>query len=433
MSRFQVITGAVTRPHATILTGRSGIGKTYFCSTIPGRFFICVEEGLKGAAPDQIATLPRFELQKVAKKPSLRDFFDAMAEFRRNARALNISHLVVDSLSGIERLVNKQACNSESVSHMEAKDFKKVWSAATPIWQDVQDEFDLVRDLGINVWIVAHDAEAKETVDDGTIYTKHDLSFQGSGSSLTELRQFWRRWADHVLFIDWDSSVKAGKTMQSKAVGQYKPVRIMYTRESPNRYAKNRAGLPERLAATWTDLQKAMNLGSPATEPKLRAQIEEACAQLHPDDAALIHADLAKAKTAQALSAVLSRAQGMVAIGQADEEGAEPEPVGAGPDVGDAFGAVAPSKTETAGTVIQFREPQSREEAVTIVGELWAEAQESTTKLGGKWPSWLEERVAPCIDDVLKPDEAKSLGTARRVLQAAVGEIRAAMNTGNAA
>jgi len=368
MSRFQVVTGAVRRPHATILTGRSGIGKTYFCSTIPARFFVCVEEGLKGAAPDQIETLPRFELQKVSKKPTLRDFFDAMAEFRRIARGQGINHLVVDSLSGIEKLVNKQACNAESVAHMEAKDFKKVWSAATPIWQDVQDEFDLVRDLGINVWIVAHDAEAKETVDDGTIYTKHDLAFQGSGSSLTELRQFWRRWADHVLFIDWDSSVKAGKTMQSKAVGQYKPVRIMYTRESPSRYAKNRAGLPEKLPATWQDLQRAMNLGVPAGEAKLRTQIEQAIAELHEDDAAAIRRDLDAAKNPQALAAVLSRAEGMLAIGQG-EDGAEATP---GADGGpDPFDVPPPA----------VQKSPARLKGEAELTALWLEAQKGAAEL----------------------------------------------------
>lgn len=329
MSRFNITKGAEHRPHATILTGRSGIGKTHLCSTIPNRFFICVEQGLKGASPDHVAELARFDTQP----RSFGELLEMIAAYREMAKSQGLRHLCLDSLSGIEKLVNLQACRQESVAHMEAKEFKKVWSAAMPLWQRVQNELDRVRDeAGSHLWIIAHSQETSETTTTGDMFTKWDLSFQGSGKSLGEIRQLWRAWADHVLFIDWDADIVEGKLMQRKAVGRYRS-RILRTRETPNHYAKNRAGLPPTLPATWVDLARAMASAAPASEPRLRQQITAALDQLGTDDRAAVEVEFNAAKTVTALAATLSRAQGMVSAARLEEEDNEtPATLPADPD-----------------------------------------------------------------------------------------------------
>ncbi len=315
LSKFQVVRGAVSRPHAAILTGRSGIGKTYLTSTIPGRFFICVEQGLSGAAPDLIEEIPRFDTQP----KSLGEFFEMLAAFKGIARADGYRHLVVDSLSGIEALVHKQACGSEQVAHMEAKDFKKVWSAAMPLWQRVQRELDAVRDVGrAHIWLIAHAQETTEVVETGDTFAKFDLAFQGAGKVLAEVRQLWRAWADHVFFLDWQATVRAGRSIGQKAVGEYRS-RVLWTRETPRVFAKSRSAVPDKLPATWADLKKALEGSAPTSEQKMRAQIAGLAAQLEQAERALVEADLRSAKTPAALAAVLSRAQGFVSVRQLDD------------------------------------------------------------------------------------------------------------------
>lgn len=318
-SKFQVTRGPVVRPHATILTGRSGIGKTYFASTIDARFFICVEQGLSGAHPDLVDEIPRFDHQP----QSLGEFFEMLAAFKAQARAEGWRHLVTDSLSGIEALVNKQACGQEKVAHMEAKDFKKVWAAAMPIWQRVQRELDAVRDqAGAHLWLIAHSQETTEVVETGDTFSKYDLAFQGSGKALAEIRQLWRAWADHVFFLDWQASIKKASSIGQKAVGQYRS-RILYTRETPRLFAKSRSAVPETLPATWEDLRKA--LGGPAANAgaKTRAQVVALLDRLDADGRSEIERALRGAKTPAALAEVLSRAQGMAAVREIEAENGE--------------------------------------------------------------------------------------------------------------
>ncbi len=313
--------GAKAQPHATILTGRSGIGKTFFASSIPTRFFICTESGLKGANPEFAAEIDKFDEDP----ESYSALMDQIQEFGKIAKQNGNRHLVIDSLSGIERLVNLETCNREDVSHMDAKEFKTLWTAAVPLWLRVQGALDQVRARGVHVWLLAHSASTTETVTEtGDTFTKFDLSFQGSGKSLEAVREMWRRWADHVLFIDWDASIKKSKSIGQKAVGQYK-ARIMRTRETPAHYAKNRANLPPVIPATWVDLEGYMRAARPAQAAKLRTQIDEAVAGLGDEQKAAIVADVANAKNEVALSAALSRAQGMAAMDQ-DEDVADPLP-----------------------------------------------------------------------------------------------------------
>jgi len=316
---FKVTKGPVVRPHATILTGRSGIGKTYFASTIDARFFICVEQGLSGAHPELVEEIPRFDHQP----KSLGELFEMLTAFKAQARAEGWRHLVVDSLSGIEALVNIQACGQEKVAHMEAKDFKKVWAAAMPIWQRVQRELDAVRDqAGAHLWIIAHSQETTEVVESGDTFAKYDLAFQGSGKSLGEIRQLWRAWADHVLFLDWQATIKKAGSIGQKAVGQYRS-RLLWTRETPRLFAKSRSAVPETLPATWEDLRKALGGPSLATGAKTRTQVVALLDRLDADGRAEIERGLKGAKTPAALAEVLSRAQGMVAVRELEAEAGE--------------------------------------------------------------------------------------------------------------
>lgn len=333
--RLQITKGAPKRrPLATILTGQSGIGKTYFASTIEGRFWIGTEDGLAGASRDHVDTIHRFESADGALllPRSLGELIEQIDTFRGAARGIQCRHLVVDGLSGIERLVNLQTCKQESVAGMESKDFAKVYRQAIPHWQRVLDALDRVRDAGVHVWVIAHAVDSTSTVaESGETFVKADIALQGSGKALAELRQLWRGWADNVLFIDWDTNVRQGKNIGQKAVAQHR-ARVMHCVESAQRYAKTRCGLPDRIPATWADLSRAIRAGVPAPEARLRRDIEAILPQLEDAQREEVTAELAAAKGAPALAAVLSRAQGMAATRERDEE---PRSDDAAPEAGE--------------------------------------------------------------------------------------------------
>ncbi|WP_437671487.1 AAA family ATPase [Sorangium sp. So ce131] len=301
--------------HKIILTGRSGIGKTHLVSTIPGVFIVPIEEGLKGVSPDHEPAHFKETPRTLAELHQALDVFaelnTADVEGRRQ-----FPHLALDSLSGIERLVHEAACGAEKVRHMDAKDYKKVWSAAEPFWFEVQAKLDAIRRSGVHIWIIAH---AAETVDasttSGDLYRRWDIQLKGTGTTGVEARQMWRAWADHVLFLDWVVEVQKG-SKTSRSLGRYKG-RILYTRESATYYAKTRLRLPPSLPATWEDLAKAWAAGVIAPDTKLRAELNEILPQLAPEDRAAIEAELETA-TGNKLAALVSRAQGMLAVALED-------------------------------------------------------------------------------------------------------------------
>lgn len=315
-SAANVTTAPDVSAHKFILTGRSGAGKTFFASTIPGVFILPIEEGLKGASPEH--TPAHFK----ATPRNLVELHEALDGFvGLNAKADDgkrpHQHLVLDSLTGIETLVHGSVTDVEKVTHMEAKEYKKLWRAAEPVWVRVQRKLDAIRHTGVHVWLIAHSAEqidASSTT--GDVYRKWDLLLKGTGDVGVEMRNMWRAWADHVFFIDW--VVKVAKGDRSKrSVGKYEG-RILYTRESATHYAKTRSRLPPSLPATWDDLRDAIAAGRVAPEAKLRAQVSDAIMQLvdATDRNAMIEA--LKASSPQHLPALLNRVQGLLAIASED-------------------------------------------------------------------------------------------------------------------
>jgi hypothetical protein len=301
--------------HKGIFTGRSTIGKTYIVSTIPGVFIIPVEEGLKGNSPDHNPAYFKVVPRNLKELHEALDCFSKINRPGPDGKRPH-PHLAIDSLSGVEDLVHAAAIESEGAKHMDSKEYKVVWSATMPLWAQFRDKLDEIRRYGTHVWLIAHSSETVEATDKGETFRKQDLDFRGSPQHATELRRFWRKWADHVFFMDWDATVqKGGKG--TRTIGKYTG-RVIYTRESPARYAKTRSRIPEKLPATWEDITRAMQAGAVAPEPKLRAQLAEILPQLTAEDRALIEPQIAAAKGPNQLAAILSRAQGMLSVSQED-------------------------------------------------------------------------------------------------------------------
>lgn len=364
-SAAHVTTSADRSAHSFLLTGKPGIGKTWFLSTIPRCFVITTEEGLKGASPDH--AVAHFDVPT----QSVQDVVDACDAFiELNAPGPDgkrpYQHLGIDGMSGIEQFVHQEACKRENVTHMEGKDYGKVFSAAMPLYLAVQKKLDSIRRMGVHVWIVAHAGEATEAGEDGSMFRRWDLAFRGPREKQSEVRNLWRQWADHVLFLDWDVSVVSAKG--KRTVGKLRS-RVLRTQESGFAFAKSRARLPATLAATFEDLHRALVAGAAAPEAKLRKQIEAAIGLLvDPENLAAIRADYAAAKGPNRLAAVLSRAQGMLSVERTDEVDVVNESAPVQPAVQVDLGGPAEVRVDDDGVVLDD-EPQAAQPAVEATFE----------------------------------------------------------------
>lgn len=312
-----------------ILTGGPNVGKTYFASTIGGVFIIPIEEGLKGASPHHTPAHFRFVPDTLAElQEALREFETLNVPQAPPGTPGNVRpdpswkrphyHLVLDSLTGIERLVHAAACGAEKVRHMEDKDFKKVWNAALPLWEGVITSLDRIRRGGVHIWVIAHAVEDFANDDaSGEVFTRWDLMLRGSGKTLADTRHLWRSWADNIYYLVKRHRVKKGdKTRRTMAEFSG---RVLITQETAKHAAKSRGNLPPSLPATWEDLRKAMLAGVPAKPDKLLGQIRSIASTLPDEDRADIEADIERAGGIPTrLAAVLSRAEGMADVAMRD-------------------------------------------------------------------------------------------------------------------
>lgn len=321
---------ATTEPdrsaYKNILAGGPNVGKTYFASTIDNVFILPIEEGLKGASPNH--TPGRFRIVP----ENLADLYDAMNTFeyelnvpatKGDRSTIPYRHLVLDSLSGLEKLVHAAACETEGVKHMEGADYKKVWSAAITYWRGVQAALDRIRRGGVHVWVIAHTIEdyASDPIK-GDLFKCWDLMMSGTNKTLAEARHLWRSWADNIFYIVKTHQVKKGNK-ERRATSEFKG-RIMITQEMAGFAAKSRGSLPPSIPATWPDLKRAWMANAPAKPDKMLAQIDALLATLSDEDREEIRKDLQIAKSPTQLATVLSRAQGMAELA-AQERGDQPD------------------------------------------------------------------------------------------------------------
>jgi len=329
-------------------------------------------------------------------------------EFKALAGPMGIRHLAVDSLSGLETLVHRAACNLEHVANMEAKEFKKVWAAAVPVWQRVQQALDSVRDIGVHIWLIAHSQETMEAIDTGETFAKYDLSFSGSGKSLMEIRQFWRAWPDCVFFIDWKTSYKKG-SIGKQATAAYTS-RIIHTKETARLFAKSRMPLPDTLPATWRDLERAMKSGMAASDDKTLVKIHAVLAQI--TDAGLseeIQADIAASRSSNGLAQILSRANGILSIQRDEEESGDFAPAAEAETVDQ---EPVPSRHEPK-AVAHEPVPRSEPVACVLARPITAPADQALTDAFGKitnaFPHAEGEALGILGDDMTLPEAKMTL------------------------
>jgi hypothetical protein len=319
---------------------------------------IPIEDGMKGASPHHAPAKFMDEYGRCIIPETFEELMQALDVFYRDVNKLverdgrrtrPYRHLGLDSLTGIETLVHNAACGAEKVAHMEAKDFKQVWSACRPYWLGLQRKLTEIRRSGVNVWIIAHsdeDYDASEST--GEVFRKSDLAFAGSGKTLGEIRRMWRGWADNIFYLQKKVNVTKG-TKDKRAMASFGG-RLLVTQETARCAAKSRLNLPPTVPATWEDLAAAMRSATPASPERLVAQVQELLGSLGPEDREKIKADLARARTlagagaSTALSAVLSRAQGMAELAREDGgDGTQEGATGAQEAVGATSGATRPA------------------------------------------------------------------------------------------
>lgn len=320
----RIAPGIPRAANKTIITGRPGIGKTRFLSTIDRVFILDLEDGLRGASPDHEFGAFRDEADKPLIPRTLEELLDALDAFAAANADRRYHHLAVDGLTGLERLVHENVCRTEKAAHMDAKGWKELWRAAEPVMARVQRRLDEIRASNVHIWIAAHASEVYDSVSaTGETFRKWDLLMKGAGEVGVHARNFWRQWANNVWFLDWSTSLQR-KSKSARQIAR-QDARVLHTSETGTHYAKSRDRLPPTLPADWEDVSRAMAAAAANDDARtiagLREQIEDVAVRIADEDvrARVLRAS-AEATTVSRLSAYLARAQGHATLDAPAEE-----------------------------------------------------------------------------------------------------------------
>lgn len=225
--RYKVTEGPIERAQRVLVYGPEGIGKSTLASQMPNPLFVDVEEGTNHLCVMRLPTPPSWEV--------LID--ECMAVYEQPG---DVRTLVIDTLDASERLCQEHVCAKAKKPSIESWGYGKGYVIAAEEFQKLLDVLDRCIVAGVNVMLLAHSAMRKvERPDESGAYDRFEVKLNKHIASKS------KEWSDAVLFLDYETFVSVDDNGKGKASGGK---RVIRTTHSVSWDAKNRWGLPDKLA-----------------------------------------------------------------------------------------------------------------------------------------------------------------------------------------
>lgn len=236
----QVTTEVQDLPLTVVIHGPAGVGKTSTLAFIPDVLFICdnQEKGIYdlkeyNQVPSSVQTMPA-----VSSYTELLEMLYELATKKHHFKAI-----VIDGLTGLEQMCFDHCCQVDFDGDYSKNGFFSYQqgpkTAAKTHWVKLLDAFELVREAGIEVWLIGHTVIKPFQNPEGADFDKYTLQLDNA---------IWNKtlaWSQAVFFLNFDIITEKKGSIKSKAKGGTR--RILHT-EGRNTYdAKNRLGLPAEI------------------------------------------------------------------------------------------------------------------------------------------------------------------------------------------
>lgn len=242
ISLAQLVREAHPKAPRILIHGVAGVGKTTFAAQARNPVFIQTEDGLGTLDAPHFPVAHTFE-----------DVMDGLATLYTETHGFNT--VVLDSADWFEPLVWAKACRDNGWASIEEAGYGKGYVAALTLWRQYIDGLNALRDdRGMTVVQIAHTDIKRFDSPEHDPYDRYVLKLHARAAALLQEH------SDIVLFANYRiSTVKADVGFNKKvnrALGSGE--RVIYTAERPAFLAKNRYGLPDTLALTWSAFAQAM-------------------------------------------------------------------------------------------------------------------------------------------------------------------------------
>ena len=232
-------------PPRFLLYSIAGWGKSTLAASMPEPIFIDLEDGLAGI---KTTALPYVENYKTVEE-YLRQLITEDHKYKT---------VVIDSLSGLEKLINAQVCLDNSVDSIEKIGYGRGRVFAMAYYEKIISGLELLRKKDMTIMLIAHSAVKIFNSPITDSYDKYFLTLHKTAASMITA------WSDYIFFGDHKVFVtknKEGFTEQSKGIGEGK--RVIFTEERPAFVSKSRTDLPFEIDIPkkngWNAIQKHLD------------------------------------------------------------------------------------------------------------------------------------------------------------------------------
>lgn len=231
------------RPRRLFVYGPDKIGKSTFAAGAPSPVFIPTEDGTR-----HLSGIKQFPVAKTLDE--FKDYVTAIAEGNTPFKTL-----VIDSVTGLERLVHQKVCKSEEKQSLAETPFRRGFSMAAAIFQKCLNHLEEAHiNCGMNLILLGHVKVEKYSPPDGDGYDRFVPKLEkDTSAALCE-------WVDEYFFATRRVFTKKdgeGKYAKRKAVSSGD--RVLKTTGDAAWLAGRRINLPDEIPLLWSEYEKYVN------------------------------------------------------------------------------------------------------------------------------------------------------------------------------
>jgi hypothetical protein len=247
--------GKRIRAPKIVIYGGPKIGKSTFCSEIPGAVFIDIEGGLDALDVSSIRAQSYTDVLKI---------LSALATEPHEHKAV-----ALDSLDWMESLMWQHVCQEHKVASIElvGGGYGKGYLEAAKLWGDFFLALDYLRnERGMAIVLIAHDIVSKMQPPDGEPYNYAELKLHARAAALV------KEWSDCIGYAMEKTHTKKDDMGFNKkhvrAIGSN--TRVLVVGKNPAYVSGNRYGMQDEVALDWNAFVSAMT-AAVATQPTAQA------------------------------------------------------------------------------------------------------------------------------------------------------------------
>lgn len=260
MTLASVTKGRIAAPYRLLIMGVDAVGKSTFAASAPSPVFLGPEQGTNHLDVARFPIPETFE--------DIRDAVHSLTENRGDYQTI-----VIDSVDWIEPLIWQHVCVQAGVRSIEevGGGYGKGYVAALDQWRIFLADLEaLQRKQSMAVILVAHAFIKAFRNPEGEDFDRYTLKMHDKAAALL------REWSEGVYFAQFETFAVKEKAKRVKGIST--GARVLYTQRTAAYDAKDRYGLPEKIALDWEEFVAAAKAGRPV-EPKNIVEMVKAVAE----------------------------------------------------------------------------------------------------------------------------------------------------------